>query len=236
MNTTLKCKLCTEHDQSQFRSKIIRGKLYYEKICRKCEAKKALEYYHSHHKERAEYQKEYIKKNKKLIKNKKKQYDKMRYNLLKDEILSKCKQYAKHNRKIINSNLLLRRKNNPAYRLRCYMSSMIRDALKQNNSKKLGSCIKFLDYSFKTLQNHIEKQFEPWMTWDNHGKYDPNIWDDNDKTTWKWQIDHIVPQSDLPYISMEDNNFKKCWALDNLRPLNAKSNIIDGTNRLRHAK
>lgn len=27
---------------------------------------------------------------------------------------------------------------------------------------------------------------------------------------------------------MEDENFKKCWALSNLRPLSAKQNVLDG--------
>lgn len=27
---------------------------------------------------------------------------------------------------------------------------------------------------------------------------------------------------------MEDEEFKKCWALSNLRPYSAKQNIIDG--------
>lgn len=26
---------------------------------------------------------------------------------------------------------------------------------------------------------------------------------------WEWQIDHIIPQSKLPYTSMKDKNFKK---------------------------
>ena len=74
------------------------------------------------------------------------------------------------------------------------------------------------------------------MNWQNKGSYRVKTWDDNDQTTWKWQIDHIIPQSDLPYTSMEDDNFKKCWALENLRPLSAKQNIFDGTNRVRHNK
>jgi len=36
--------------------------------------------------------------------------------------------------------------------------------------------------------------------------------------------------------SMEDENFKKCWSLDNLRPLNSKQNILDGSNRIRYSK
>ena len=44
-------------------------------------------------------------------------------------------------------------------------------------------------------------------------------WNDNDQSTWTWNIDHIIPQSTLPYTSMDDEIFKKCWALENLRPL-----------------
>ena len=28
------------------------------------------------------------------------------------------------------------------------------------------------------------------------------------------------------YVSMKDDEFKKCWALDNLRPLSAKENLL----------
>ena len=56
-------------------------------------------------------------------------------------------------------------------------------------------------------------------------------WDDNDISTWTWQLDHIIPQSKLSYTSMEDDNFKKCWDLSNLRPYSAKKNILDGDRR-----
>jgi 5-methylcytosine-specific restriction endonuclease McrA len=72
------------------------------------------------------------------------------------------------------------------------------------------------------------------MNWNNHGKYNAKTWDDNDPSTWTWQVDHIIPRSDLPYTSMEDDNFKKCWSLDNLRPLSAKQNIIEGSQKIRH--
>lgn len=72
------------------------------------------------------------------------------------------------------------------------------------------------------------------MSWKNRGKYISKEWDDNDSTTWKWQLDHIIPQSDLPYDSMEHENFHKCWALSNLRPLSAKQNQLDGATKIRH--
>lgn len=71
------------------------------------------------------------------------------------------------------------------------------------------------------------------MTWNNYGVH-KNFWNDNDSTTWTWNIDHIIPQADLLYTSMEDENFQKCWALNNLRPLSAKINSIDGATRKRH--
>ena len=79
----------------------------------------------------------------------------------------------------------------------------------------------------KELKSHIENQFEPWMTWNNQGLYNLHTWNDNDSATWTWQIDHIIPQSKLPFMSMEDENFKKCWALENLRPLSSKQNLIE---------
>lgn len=78
---------------------------------------------------------------------------------------------------------------------------------------------------------HLEKQFELWMNWENYGIYRASVWNDENTDTWTWHIDHIIPQSLLPYTSMKDDNFKKCWALDNLRPLSAKRNILDGNKR-----
>lgn len=66
------------------------------------------------------------------------------------------------------------------------------------------------------------------MNWNNWGRYNAETWDDNDPSTWTWQIDHIIPQSKLKYTSMDDENFKKCWALDNLRPLSSKENLEKG--------
>ena len=103
-----------------------------------------------------------------------------------------------------------------------------------NISKNNESCIKHLTYSINELVLHLEKQFEPWMNWKNRGKYDPKIWDDNDSSTWRWNVDHIIPRSTFKYTSMDCDEFKKCWALNNLRPLSAKQNILDGARRTRH--
>lgn len=124
-----------------------------------------------------------------------------------------------------------KKKKDPAFRLRKQISTCIWQALFISGVSKNGSFTKYIPYTIQELKQHLQNQFEPWMTWDNHGMYDPTTWDNLDPTTWTWQLDHIIPQSFLPYASMEEENFQKCWALSNLRPLSAKQNIIDGNRR-----
>jgi predicted transcriptional regulator len=123
----------------------------------------------------------------------------------------------------------------PRFKIRLLISNHIRIALnKQGISKDNESSIKYLPFTTDELVTHFEFQFEPWMTWQNHGLYIPSTWDDNDSTTWTWQIDHIIPHSTFKYTSMEDESFRQCWSLSNLRPLSAKQNNEDGVNRTRH--
>lgn len=123
------------------------------------------------------------------------------------------------------------RKENVGFRIRTHISYSIWKMLKISKNK---SCLEYLQYTINELKAHLEKLFDPWMSWDNYGAYKKKLWKDDDKSTWTWQIDHIIPQSELSYISMEDENFRKCWALDNLRPLSSKQNLLDGVNRIRH--
>ncbi len=39
------------------------------------------------------------------------------------------------------------------------------------------------------------------------GCYNPKTWGDNDKSTWKWQIDHIIPMANFVYQSETDPGF-----------------------------
>jgi len=82
-------------------------------------------------------------------------------------------------------------------------------------------------------RNNKEQIYQQQSQW--YGKYRKSSWDDSDQLTWTWQLDHIIPQSNLPYVNLEDENFKKCWALDNLRPLSSKQNILLGTRLRRRA-
>lgn len=87
------------------------------------------------------------------------------------------------------------------FRLRPVISRQISRAITNNGSKKNGSCLEYLPFTIQELKEYLEKNFEPWMNWKNWGKYDVKTWDDNNSSTWKWQIDHIVPHSLFKYTS-----------------------------------
>jgi len=207
-------------------SKNKRSKDGFKTACKKCiterERDSQKEYRDKNKDKYFTYNKNWYKNNKDI----KQEYDKQYYQLNKSKIST---------RKNINDKN--RYKIDPCFKLRSLISHAINYGLKLKQSDKNNvSCLKSLFYTIQELKDHLEKQFEPWMTWNNHGQYDIKTWKNDDRSTWKWNIDHIIPQSDLLYSSMEDDNFKKCWALNNLRPLSAKQNILDGVNKTRHIK
>ena len=109
-----------------------------------------------------------------------------------------------------------KRRSDPAFRLRCNISALVYDALVIKQGKpKGGSTFVNLGYTPAQLKEHIETQFDDNMSWENYGDY--------------WQIDHIIPQAALIYDSLTHPNFIKCWALNNLRPLEKIKNKSKGS-------
>lgn len=180
--------------------------------CKTCRSKKDKEYKSKRTQERYLYNKKYVAQHK-------------------VSVLEYGRKYSKKYRPKRNIQLKKRREIDSNFKLRSSLSSIINFYLRNNASSKNGNSImKYLPYSINELKCHLESQFESWMTWKNWGKYNSKIWNESDSSTWTWQIDHIIPQSKLPYTSMEDENFKKCWALENLRPLSSKANLLKGGN------
>ena len=91
---------------------------------------------------------------------------------------------------------------------------MIRHALDRNDGSKQGeSVLQYLPYTIEQLKEHLESQFVEGMSWENRAE---------------WDIDHVKPQSLLPYDNMTHPNFQECWALSNLQPLWAADNRSKG--------
>ena len=109
-----------------------------------------------------------------------------------------------------------KRRSDPAFRLRNNVSALVYEALVVKQGKtKGGSTFAQLEYTPAQLKEHLESQFDADMSWDNYGTY--------------WQLDHVIPQAALIYDSLTHPNFKKCWSLDNLRPLERKENQRKGS-------
>jgi len=72
-------------------------------------------------------------------------------------------------------------------------------------------------YSIADLMAHLERQFLKGMSWENIGE---------------WHVDHILAKSSFTYETVEDPEFRACWALTNLRPLWSGDNIKKGKKRL----
>jgi len=169
--------------------------------------------------------------NKKKIDDKSKKYQEDN----KSRLIEYRKEYRQKNKKHHNDWTKEYRKNryhnDEVFRIKTIISVIISKSLNKNKIKTSDILMYYVGYSIQELREHIEKQFEPWMTWHNQGKYNPNTWNDLDQSTWTWQIDHIIPKSKLHYTSLYDDSFKKCWSLENLRPLSSKRNVMDGNRR-----
>lgn len=212
-------KICSKCGNEKEENEFPKNKFW----CKLCVAIYLKAYNNLRREEIALKKKKYQSNNKLEIKKNKKEY----YLSNKEKLLSHQKEYQNTHKKERNKHLSLRYKNDPVYRCRIILSTSIRDMLTEKKSSKNGkSCLDYLKYTIKELKEHLEQQFEPWMTWQNQGIYNPNTWDDNDPSTWTWQIDHIIPHSIFRYTSMKDHAFQECWALKNLRPLSAKQNLL----------
>lgn len=105
-----------------------------------------------------------------------------------------------------------KRNKNPEIRIHNAISRGIRKSI-GNGGKAGRSTFKILGYSKEEFIKKIESQFQPGMSWGNYGK---------------WHIDHILPVSSFNFTCAEDEDFKRCWALENLQPLWAIDNIKKG--------
>jgi len=97
-------------------------------------------------------------------------------------------------------------------RLNCAISNSIYKTLR--GSKAFRHWESLVSFSFDDLKNHLEKNFKPEMTWDNYGTF--------------WHIDHKIPVAAFNFEKPKDIDFKRCWALKNLQPLEAAQNMSKG--------
>jgi hypothetical protein len=104
------------------------------------------------------------------------------------------------------------RAGDPKFRLENTIRAGIHAEIRRG-TKRGRKTFDLLGYTSAELMAHLERQFRRGMNWNNFGE---------------WHIDHISPLSSFDYETPDDPDFKRAWALTNLRPLWAKENISKG--------
>jgi hypothetical protein len=134
--------------------------------------------------------------------------------------------YAKNRDKCIDRQRLYRKKNE-SYKEKCKaiyreryntqsdfkLLTLLRGklvaSLKAQNTDKTLSITGLIGCDLNRLKAHLESQFEPGMSWDNH-------------TTHGWHVDHIIPVN--TFNLKDPEQLKKAFHYTNLRPLWARDN------------
>lgn len=197
------CKLCLKNKNKLSYLKNIEKNKETRKKYREKTKEKTKEYNKKYRENNKQKVKEYLK-NYSIIKNDKLKEYQMNYrnnnfdNLKKwyqqyylenkENLKSKSKEYRDNNREKINNNVRLRKKNDQLYNLRSYISKVILKSIKQKGYKKTSKSFDILGCDHIELKKYLESKFEPWMTWDNHGKW-------NGELNYGWDIDHVIPLS-----------------------------------------
>ena len=148
--------------------------------------------------------KEYYSKNKDVIKQYQKEYREKN----KEKAKQYQKEYREKNKIKRNEYNKERKKNDEVYKLTCNYRSMICDVFRRNGYSKNSKTYDILGCSFDEFKQHIESQWEDWMTWDNYGKY-------NGEAGYGWDIDHITPISS----AINEGEVIKLNHYTNLQPL-----------------
>lgn len=163
----------------------------------------------------AEWYREYRKKNPEVNKKNTKRYrennpDKAKANTkkYKSNNQDKIKAYREKYKTRRNELELIKKKTDPLYKLKSTIRIAILKSFDRINSKKGTKTVKILGCSYYEFKQYLEAKFEPWMNWDNHGKY-------NGAECYGWDIDHIIPLN----TAMTEEDVIKLNHYTNLQPL-----------------
>lgn len=172
----------------------------YGSYCKDCEKKDAIRRHFLNKERQNNISKKYYRDNIESAREKSRVNSKNYYKNNKQKIRETKKKYR--NNKI---------KTDPKFRLRCYISTNIYQCLVyKGKGRKPKGWEASVGYKLEDLIIHLEKQFDKNMNWDNYGSY--------------WSIDHIIPISKFNFSSTDHIDFKRGWALSNLRPLEKLAN------------
>lgn len=128
----------------------------------------------------------------------------------------KHKEYKQsdHGRFIRSKSRKERLRSDPKFKMTEILRNRLRHAIRRT---KHGSVVKsartldMLGCSMDEFIKHIEQQFQPGMSWENHGA---------------WHIDHVLPCASFDLTDPAQQ--KTCFNFSNMQPLWAEDNIKKG--------
>lgn len=217
-----RCAQCGEEKEASSFNKRSSSKDGLRSACRTCELAKQKDYYQRNSEMRKKRSLEYYRDNKdyykakfaeRLVDEEKSTIDKARKKKWKQENKDKVAEQkrrhaAKHRAKLnlYKNNYNKRRcATDPTYKAARWARNNVYRAMKNKNVTTLD----IVGCSFDELRKHIEAQFLPGMTWDNHGR-----------GRGCWHIDHIIPLCKFSESEMRlanhYTNLAPLWEHDNL--------------------
>jgi hypothetical protein len=126
----------------------------------------------------------YLAANKERIAAQKKAY----YTANKEKVKAEQKTWRASNRDKLKVYYKTRLSNDVMYRLKVNVKNLIGNSIRKHSFKKLSKTEQILGCTYQQFKEHLEAQFDPWMTWENRGLY-------NGMEEYGWDIDHIIPLS-----------------------------------------
>lgn len=100
------------------------------------------------------------------------------------------------------------------YKLTCRIRTLLSHSITKKGYLKTSKTKDILGIDYEGFKTHLESQFEPWMNWDNYGKYKIGVYN------YGWDIDHIIPAS----IAKTEEELINLNHYTNLKPLCSKTN------------
>lgn len=209
-----KCSKCNQEKEYNFFYKKTSSKDGYNNICKECRKEyntlniiQTQQYYQ-------ENKEQYKINSKKYYENNKEKVNKASINFQKTHPHLK-KQYEKKWR--LNNKEYFKewRKRNyhtkPKFKLRVILGNRLNEVLKKDKTYKTNSIIDIIGCNLSNLKTHLESQFLPEMSWDNHGEI--------------WEIDHIKPCASFDLT--QEKQQKKCFHYTNFQPLFKTTQIAE---------
>ena len=127
----------------------------------------------------------------------------------KDKIREYALEWNQENRTRLNEWYKNQYESDPNYKMRKLISSRVISALDgKNKSKRI---VEILGCNIEEFKQHIESLFSPEMTWENHGDI--------------WEIDHILPCASFDFT--QEDSLEKCFHYSNHQPLFKTTEIAE---------